>query len=333
MAQTVFVTGATGFIGSRVVRKLCERGDTARCLVRRPSQASWLHKIGAKIVVGDIRNRVAMREGMKGCDVVYHIAAWYEIGVQRGQVAMMKQLNVTGAYNVLSMAYHIGIPKIVYTSTASIFGDTRGVFADETYQPRGALETVFAQTKSQAHYEVALPLIEEGAPIIIVMPGAVYGPGDPSLVGQVIKMHVKRRLPVMIGGNATYSWVYVDDVAEGHLLAADKGKPGESYILAGPPFTVREVLQMCERITNIPAPKFVGGSKVWRITASTMGRLEKYVPLPALIGTEALMNLSEGTHLACDDKARRELGWNPRPPEEGLQMTLDWYMAQYDERR
>ena len=328
MAQTVFVTGATGFIGRHVVWKLRERGAEVRCLVSPHSKVDLLHTIGAKIVVGETNNRDAMRAGMKGCESVYHMASWNKIGLQPHQVPLMREINVTRTRNVLAMAYHLGIPKIIYTSNLAAFGDTEGVLADESYRSQKKFATTYSRTKWEAYYEVALPLIAEGAPIVILMPGAVYGPDIPSIIGRVLEMYVKGRLPLLIGGEATYTWVYIDDTAEGHILAADKGKLGETYILGGPTMSIKEVFQTFAGLTRIPAPKFISGPRTRHVTALTVARLGKFLPLPAFIELEAIKSMNAGTYMAKSDKAHRELGWTPRPLEEGFQTMLDWYRDQ-----
>ena len=181
-----FITGGTGFIGRRLVERLVQRGDQVQALVRSQKGAADLQAMGAQPVYGDVTDRETMREGMKGCDVVFHLAGWYKLGGRN--IGEGEAINVEGTRNTLELAYELGISKIIYTSTVAVFGDTHGSLPDESYQgPEGPFLTEYDRTKWIAHYKVAHPLIEKGAPVIILMPGVVYGPGDPSLVGDLMR--------------------------------------------------------------------------------------------------------------------------------------------------
>ena len=226
-----FVTGGSGFIGQHVVQKLVARGDEVHALARSEESAALLRQLGATVFKGDITDAASLRPGMAGCDVVFHMAAWYKLGAPDWMNA--EAINVGGTRRVLRLAHELGIPKIVYTSTVAVYGDTQGQLVDESYYKEGPFLTEYDRTKWLAHYKVALPLIEKGAPIVIVMPGGVYGPGDTSFIAQLMRMFY-RGLAVLPGSDLTVTYAHVEDIAEGHLLAAEKGKVGESYILTGP---------------------------------------------------------------------------------------------------
>lgn len=317
-----FVTGGTGFIGNVLIRKLLERGYEVRALARSSHSASELHRMGVTFVQGDLDDREALREGMAGCDLVFHVAGWYRIG--DNQPEQCEHINVTGTRNVLELAYELGIPKIVYTSTVAIFGDTHGQIVDEDYRMPAGQEfiTDYDRTKWKAHYEVALPLIERGAPIIIVQPGVVIGPGDHSLIGDLMKFYARGWMLALPGPEFTVTYAHVEDIAEGHILAAEKGWPGESYIIAGPALSLGEIVPIWAKVTGRRPPFFSIPARFLAPFAPVVDTLAKYIPIPPLFSRDAVAML-KATYMARADKARRELGWEPRPLEEALKSTFE----------
>ena len=314
------VTGGSGFIGQRVVQKLVARGDTVHALARSEATANLLRQLGATVFMGDITDTTSMRPAMAGCDVVFHIAAWYKVGA--ADSAQAEAINVGGTRRVLRLAYELGIPKIVYTSTVAVFGDTLGQLVDESYYKEGPFLTEYDRTKWLAHYKVALPLIEKGAPIVIVMPGAVYGPGDSSVVAQTMRLFY-RGLPVLPGGDLTLTYAHVDDIATGHLLAADKGKVGESYILTGPAIPLNEMVDFWAHLIGRKPPSVRLAGRPLRKFAPVVGAMGSVLPLPELFSEEAVGSLG-ASYMARSDKARTELGWTTRPLQTGLLETFDW---------
>ena len=326
-----FVTGASGFIGGRVARKLIQQGHDVYVLARSRSGVAELEAMGAHVVRGDITDVESMREAMAGSDVVYHIAGWYKIGARDRQQGW--HTNVDGTRSVLELAYALGVPRIVYTSTVAVFGNTRGRPVDESYvMMDDAFATEYDRTKWAAHYEVALPLIRKGAPIIIVMPGGVFGPGDNSLVGDAMRYFYQGRLPVLPGPDTLWTYAYVDDIAAGHILAAEKGRIGESYVLAGPAMSFGDLVGLWAKVSGKPAPLFGIPSRYLRPWAPLIGLANALVPLPAIFSEEATRTLGM-SYLASAAKAREELGWQPRPVEEGLAETFAWLAQTAEETR
>lgn len=319
-----FVTGGSGFIGGQVVRKLIARGYEVAALVRSGTHAG-LEAAGAQIVKGDIGDVESLRAGMQGSDVVYHLAGWYKMGAKNPKEGTI--INIDGTRNVLDVAYALGIPRIVYTSTVAIFSNTKGKVMDETARFSGPFLTEYDRTKWVAHHQVAGPLIKKGAPIIIVMPGGVYGPGDSSLVGDLMRRFYKGQLPVVPGPETALTWAYVDDVAEGHILAGEKGKIGESYILAGPILTMGEAVRLWAEVTGKRAPAIKVPARLLRPTAPLMGLASAVLPLPAMFSREATASLG-ATYLGRADKARQELGWEARAPRQGFAETFAWIAEQ-----
>jgi dihydroflavonol-4-reductase len=319
-----FVTGGTGFIGWQVVLKLLRKGHAVWALARSEAGAARLQAAGATVVWGDILDPESMRDVIRDSDVVYHLAAWYKLGSLDGQTA--EKVNVKGTRNVLELAYELGVPKIIYTSTINVLGDTRGEVVDEDYRMQVSeghtFPSEYERTKWKAHYEVALPLIEKGAPIIIVMPGAVYGPGDPSLVGDLMRAYTKGLLPIFPGPETQITLAHVEDVAEGHLLAAEKGRIGETYLLTGPGLNFREMAEMWAKISGRSAPLAYVPTAYIRPLASLVRDAQKVLPLPPMLSQDGV-NFMGVTLLGSSEKARRDLGWGLRPLEVGLRETFE----------
>src|SRR5438552_1197072 len=214
-----FVTGGTGFVGGHLVRKLRERGDDVVALVRSPQKAGMIRELGCEIVRGDLDDEEVIRKAVVGCDAVFHVAAMYEVGIPESKKAAMYDANVKGTERVIDAAVEAGVGRIVYVSTVGVFGDTKGRVVDETYErePTGFM-SFYEETKFFAH-ELARDRIAKGAPIVIVQPGGIYGPGDPSVVGTLITMIRRFGLPFMVFPNSGFNFVHVEDVAEGIVLA------------------------------------------------------------------------------------------------------------------
>jgi len=282
--------------------------------VRTPSKAQDLAALGVQIFQGDITDKESLRLPMTGVDGVFHVAAWYKIGTKDRSEA--EKINVGGTRNVLEMMRDLRIPKGVYTSSLAIFSDTRGQVVDETYRFNGQHISEYDRTKALAHDEVALPMISQDLPLVIVMPGLIYGMGDTSALGEAFDMYLRGRLP-LIPKSSTLAWGQIDDIVEGHLLAMEKGKPGESYIIAGPPHTLTEAFQIAERATRIPAPRIQASAGVMKAITTMMGVVERVIPLPGAYTSEGL-RVSSATYLGSNAKAKRELGYDPRPLEVGL---------------
>ncbi|HSL45933.1 MAG TPA: NAD-dependent epimerase/dehydratase family protein, partial [Anaerolineales bacterium] len=251
--KTAFVTGGTGFIGGRLISLLVAGGVVVRALGRSQAGQEKVKALGAIPVPGDVTNPKSMKEAMRGCDVVFHVAAMYEVGAR--YTRQMEAVNVQGARNVFQAAVEAGVSKIVYTSTAAVHGDTKGRMVDETHQiPFEALKsgTLYEQTKWRAHHEVALPMIREGAPIVILESGGVYGPEDHSVVGDLLELYARGRLPVLPDRDTAFTMSYVDDIAEGHILAAARGRIGESYCMGYQPMTLGQFADEWAKVSGRP---------------------------------------------------------------------------------
>ena len=317
-----FVTGATGFVGGRVARQLRAAGHNVVAVVRDPAKAVALAALGITLHQGDVTEKESMRTPLAGVDGVFHIAGWYKLGVRDARERRTGQrINVEGTRNVLELMRELSIPKGVYTSTLAVFSDTHGRMVDENYRFTGKHLSEYDRTKWAAHYQVADPMIAAGLPLMIVQPGLIYGPGDTSSVRMAFIQYLKRKLAILPARTA-FCWAHVDDIAQGHLLAMEQGRPGESYIIAGPRHTFVEAMGLAERITGVPAPRLRVAPGLMKATAALMGLVDNVVPVPEMYTGEYLRINAGVTYLGDNAKARRELGYDPRPLEEGLRETL-----------
>jgi nucleoside-diphosphate-sugar epimerase len=321
-----FVTGATGFIGRHVVRKLVDRGYDVFALTGSEQGVADLISMGAHVVLGDISHVDSMRDDMRGSDVVFHTEGWDRAGSQDWMNA--EAINVAGTRNVLRLAHELGVPKIIYTSAAAVLGNTKGRMVDETFFQGGPFPTEYERTKWLAHYKVALPLIEKGAPIIILMPGGVYGPNDPGMIGDLMRAFYQGRLPAVPGPDFVQTYAHVEDIAEGHILAAEKGRAGESYILAGPAIPLGEMVDFWAQLTGKPSPLVRVPSSFLQPIAPVVGGLNNTLQLPQIFSEDAIVYLGM-TYMASADKAREELGWRPRTLQEGMTETFQWIAENY----
>ena len=314
-----FVTGATGFIGGELVKQLIGRGHKVVALVRAPERAAMLRALGVEMHAGDITDRDTLKTPMTGVDGVFHIAAWYKVGVKE---PLADQINVDGTRNVLQVMRTLGIPRGVYTSTVAVFSNTKGAVPDETYRYDGPHLSEYDRTKWIAHYRVALPKMEEGLPLTIVMPGLVYGPGDTSGMRTALVDLLRGRLP-MTPARTAFCWAHVEDTARAHIHAMEKGGPGETYIITGPRHTFEQAFDMAARIARVRAPFMHPGPHTMRAMAQMMKVVGRFVALPPAFQPEALRVLAGTTYFGANDKAVRELGFTARPLEEGLAQTLE----------
>lgn len=319
MAVRAFVTGGTGFVGGHLVRRLRERGHEVVALVRSPDKARRLQESGCELLGGTLST--AMADGMRGCDAVFHVAAMYKVGIPRSERPAMYEANVRGTARVIDAATEAGVPRTVYVSTIGAFGNTRGEVVDETYRHPGyGYLSYYEETKVLAH-RVAEERMAAGAPVVIVQPGGVYGPGDRSDLGTLIDRIRKGKLPFKVFPESGFNWVHVDDVAEGTLLAHEGGRTGESYVLGGELGTLGDMIDAVAAASGVRPPRRTLPG--WAVKAG--------IPFGPVVGRAMGVgpNLAESiraadgvTYWATDAKARRELGYSPRGLATGVRETL-----------
>lgn len=312
-----FLTGATGFIGGVLARQLREAGHEVIAVVRTPAKAQDLAKLGVTLHQGDVTDKESMRNAMTGVDGVFHVAGWYKVGVRDKSQAY--PINVEGTRNVLELMKELKIPKGVYTSTLAVNSDTHGLEVDENYRFTGQHLSVYDKTKAEAH-DLALNMMQEGLPLVIVQPGLVYGIGDTSSVRTTLISYLKKQLPI-IPQKTALSWAHVEDIAHAHRLAMEKGRVGESYNICGYTHTLVNALEIAKEITGIRTPAAVP-LQIMHVMSSIMYILDKFIPVPESYTGEGLRIISGVTYIGDNSKARRELGYRPRPLREGLAETL-----------
>ncbi len=228
----VFVTGATGFVTGTVTLQLLARGDEVRALVRDASRAQTLARAGVDLFTGDLSDGAALHRGMGGVDAVVHGAAVYEVGISPSQRSAMFAANVTGTERVLEAALDAGVRRVAYISTVAVFGNTQGQVVDESYTRTGPYTSYYEETKVQAH-DIALRFAARGLPVSIAQPGGVYGPGDTSGMGGLMRDFVRGRLPFVPFPDTGINFVHVEDAARGIVLVLDRGQAGRAYVLGG----------------------------------------------------------------------------------------------------
>ena len=316
--MTFFLTGSTGFLGGVLARQLVAAGHRVRALVRDPRTAQPLAALGIELHAGDVTDKASMRAPMTGVDGVFHVAGWYKVGLPERDRAIA--VNIDGTRNVLELMRELGIPKGVYTSTLAVNSDTHGQVVDETYRFTGRHISNYDWTKAEAH-KIAEAFIAQGLPLVIVQPGAIYGPGDTSSIRVMLLRYLQRKLPA-VPARSAYCWAHVDDEARGHMLAMEQGQPGRNYFLAGPAHTIVEALAMAESITGVPAPRVHIPRAVFRVASGVVGLFDRWVSLPPEYTSEGLRVVGGVTYLGHASRAQKELGWRARPLRDGLTETL-----------
>jgi len=317
------VTGATGFIGGAVARALVQRGIDVRVLARAESDLQNLQGLAIERVEGDLRDQASLRKALTGCQQLYHVAAHYALWAK--DPSIFYDVNVTGTKNLLEAARGVGTERIVYCSTIGAIGlpPGGGLGTEETPVSLEQMAGHYKRSKYLAEQEV-LKLAKAGLPVVIVNPSAPVGAGDvkPTPTGQVIVDFMKGRMPAYI--ETGMNIVDVDDVAVGHLLAMEKGRIGERYILGNKNLMLREVFEILSRLTGVKAPTI----KLPRLAILPLAYLNQW--LSNITGQQPRIPL-EGVKMAkykmhydCS-KAIRELGILQTPPEVALEKAVRWF--------
>jgi dihydroflavonol-4-reductase len=324
MGKTL-VTGGSGFVGSHVVRALAARGDDLRLLVRRGSGLDHLSDLEFERSSGDVMDRRAVTRAMEGVDRVFHIAG--TTSMLPGHREKVFDLNVKGTRIVLEESLAAGVERVVFTSSVAAVGPAkpRGT-ADETQPFRaGELGIAYVNSKHEAEVE-ALRLAAHGLPVVIVNPSFVFGPDDPKGTSMaLVRRFLLGRIPAYVDGGLNI--VDVRDVAAGHLLADEKGVPGERYILAARNFTFDRLFADLARLSGREHAPVKLPSTPTLLAVELMVRAG--IPIP--------ISPDEVRSAGCwwtyrNAKARKELGFAPRPHEETLEDAVRWQMDQLGDR-
>ena len=323
MGDIVLVTGASGFVGSAVARKLAERGHHVRVLMRPTSPKTNLAGFDAEPVEGDMRDGRSMRRALKDTRYLFHVAADYRLWARDPEEIVRN--NRDGTRNVMEAALAEGVEKIVYTSSVATLKPIAGQAADETsrHDAQSAIGA-YKRSKVVAERVVEHMIAQQSLPATIVSPSTPIGPRDvkPTPTGRILVEAATGRMPAYV--DTGLNLAHVDDVAEGHLLALDNGKTGERYILGGQDATLAEMLAIIAALSNRKPPRvnlpraplypLAYAAEAW---ASVTGR-EPFLTVDALKMSEHHMFFTSG-------KAERELGYRARPYREAIADALAWF--------
>ncbi len=309
------VTGATGMLGRALCRRLLDEGHDVIALVRDEARARARLPAGVALVRGDVRDRASVARAVAGADAVFHAAAWYKVGLGAAAGEEAEATNVAGTRNVLEAARDAGARRILYTSTVAIYGDTKGRFVREDDDPVSAPATIYEATKRRAHYEVFEPMARAGAPVVALLPGVIYGPGDEGPVAGALRMWLAGKLGMLPAGT-TFCWAHVDDVAAAHVAALDRAEVGRSYLLTGPAHTMVEAFGVAARALGRGPPPIVVPAPLLRAAARMLRPLSGH--LPPAFDPESLRSTAGTTYLGRSDRARAALDFTPRSLEEGF---------------
>jgi dihydroflavonol-4-reductase len=312
------VTGASGFTGSHLVQTLVDRGDSVVAYVRASSNVEKLQELPVTLAYGDITDQAAIAQAMAGVDIVFHTAAYVELGLVDEK--RMERVNVQGTQTVLAAAQTAKVPKMVYCSTIGIYGDTQGQVIDETFQrTQQDFSSAYDRTKYLAQRAVDAAA-NNGLDVVSVLPSGIFGADDPHF-GPVLHTFLKGRLKVWAGGDRITGIVHVDDLVQAMLLAAERGKRGAHYIISAGELSTREMFAIFGREAHLPAPR-----EAPKLLVQLLGTLLD--PIGRLTGWQPPLS-RERVHYIYDrcvrvnaQKARTELNWHPREPEVVLRDVL-----------
>ena len=321
-----FVTGATGFLGSHVARQLLAKGADLRLLVRSSSRTDNIADLAAERVVGDLRDLETLKRGMAGCEFVFHVAADYRLWAVNGQE--LYQSNVEGTRNILQAARDSGVRRVVYTSSVATMGfGNNGHLTDES-SPVALSNMIgdYKRSKFMAE-QLVIEAARSGQDVVMVNPSTPIGERDikPTPTGQIVVDFLKRKFPAYV--DTGLNLVDVKDCAEGHLLAMEKARPGERYILGGENLTLKQILDKLAAITGLPSPSiklpyavaYATGAIDTLITGKVMKREPRVTLDSVRMGRKKMFVTSA--------KAEHELGWNPGPVDGALQQAVEWFRA------
>ena len=323
--MTTLVTGATGFVGAAVVRRLLARGETVRVLTRPASDRSNIDDLPVEIALGDLLAPDSLPAALSSCRSLYHVAADYRLWAPKPEA--MYQANVEGSRNLIRHAMAAGVERIVYTSSVAVLGRTAdGRPADEeTPVTIDDMIGHYKRSKFLAEEAVRSLIADEDAPVIIVNPSTPIGPRDikPTPTGRMIVEAAAGRMPAYV--DTGLNIVHVDDVAEGHLLAHDRGRIGERYVLGGQDMTLAEILRAIAEIVGRPPPKVRLPHNLIlpiAVLAESWARLfktgEPFVTIDGIRMAKKRMFFSSA-------KAKAALGYSHRPPQDALRDAVAWF--------
>ena len=322
--MTTLITGATGFLGSAVLRRLVSEGHQVRALVRPGSDRRNLDDVAAQIIEGDLTDAASLKRAVAGCNAVFHVAADYRLWTPDPDVAY--RVNVDGTRTLMLAALDAGVERIVYTSSVA----TLGLHADATPADEDTPVSLqdmighYKRSKYLAEQAVSELVHERGLPAVIVNPSAPVGPRDikPTPTGRMIRDAARGRMPAFV--DTGLNVVHVDDVAAGHLAAFAHGRAGERYILGGQDMTLQQILnEVCRLCGRAPPRLRLPHSLVLPVAyvAEAWAAVSRKEPIVTVAG----VRLARKRMFFSWDKARRELGYSARPAAQALADAVEWF--------
>jgi NAD+-dependent farnesol dehydrogenase len=324
----VFITGGTGFIGTRLTEKLISEEHNVTLLVRNPSRAVFKEMDKTSLVIGDLSDKEALKKGMKDCDWVFHMAAFTKPWAKDPSTVFMT--NVTGTVNVIDTALECKVKKVIITSTGGTMGYSNdGKPVDESANPAPEYNTLYEKTKAEAE-KIALEYTKKGLDLVIVNPTRVYGPGKltkSNSLTRIIRLYISGLWRIIPGnGESVGNYVFIDDIIEGHILAARYGRSGERYILGGENLSFRDLIKI---IGESAGKKRI----VFNLPLVVMKRIVKLIMLFSKItGTPPVITMDwldkyMNNWIISSDKAAKELGYKVTPFREGVSKTIQWLLS------
>jgi dihydroflavonol-4-reductase len=325
--MTVFLTGATGFVGSAVLRRLLNAGEEVRVLARKGGERRNIDGLACEVVEGDLTDPTTYAARLSGCDALYHVAADYRIWAP--DAAAMNRINIEGTRDLLRAAAEAGVARMVYTSSVATLGlnSDRSPANEDTPTSLEGMIGVYKRSKFLAEQEVKRLVSEEGVPVVIVNPSAPIGPRDikPTPTGRIVVDAARGKMPAYV--DTGLNIVHVDDVANGHLLAFEKGEIGERYILGGDNMTLFAILEAVSSYVGRRPPAFkvphgalMPLAYIVEMLSRLTGNWEPFVTVDGVKMSRKFMYFSS-------QKAERTLGYTHRAAGEAIVEAVDWYRA------
>jgi dihydroflavonol-4-reductase len=322
----VFITGATGFVGSHVARALAAQGAELRLLVRPTSRLDNIADLRAETAMGDLRNPESLKKAMAGCEFVFHVAADYRLWVRDPE--QMYLSNVEGTRALIQAAQQSGIRRVIYTSSVATMGFTRDGHVAGEDSPVSLKDMVghYKRSKFMAE-QIALEAGNNGANVVMVNPTTPIGENDikPTPTGRIVVDFLKRKFPAYV--DTGLNLADVKEVARGHLLAIEKARPGQRYILGGENLTLKQILDKLSGLTGLPAPTM----QVPHAVAMGFAVFDQFFT-GKVLGKEPratidAVKMGRKKMFASSAKAERELGYKVMPVEDALHRAIDWFQA------
>jgi farnesol dehydrogenase len=323
--MNIFITGATGYVGNNLACRLANEGQIIHALCRSGNKKNLLTHPNIKIFEGDITDVASIENAMKECEQVYHLAAYARVWAK--DPSTFSRLNVEGTKNVLDTAKKYGIKDIVFTSTGGVLGPSNGRPVKEDDERYGNVFNEYEDTKTQAEKLCKEYCNKYDMRIVIVNPPRIYGPGiesESNAVTRLIKLYMKGKWKIMPGdGKRTGSYVYIDDVVKGHVLAMEKGRAGERYILSGVNASYNEFFYVLAKVSGKKNILYKFPVPLMMLVGYGIMGYSKLTGKPPLLTPKWIKKYFYDWSLSCE-KAERELGYRYMSLEEGLQQTVNW---------